>query len=271
MRPLVSIVVLNWNGSSLTRQCLESIKANTIYRPFEVIVVDNGSYGEFEEENLNSLKKAGLIDCLILNYFNMGFSYGNNQAFKKAKGELVMMLNNDSIVSRGWLSEAVKLMLSKNRIAAVGCRLVSPKPDSVSRAPCGAAMLLNKTALKEVGDFDALNFTPIYGEETDWCYRARHAGFSLLQSGKSIVVHLEGQDTKRGCGRKPAFVALNHHRLKAMLFNLSFFELLGHFPGLLLISFRALKQGLFLALLKSVWRNIKEFDVIIKERKKRRD
>ncbi len=276
---LASIIVLNWNGIGFTKQCLYSIKNNTLHKPVEVIVVDNGS-DENNVRALGTLKKNGLIDRLILNRENKGFAFANNQGFDTARGEYLFMLNNDTLVTKGWLLNAVKLMQSSEKMAAVGCRLVdllpyrkknfAPKPDRAVKTTCGAAMLISKKALKRVGKLDAKHFSPIYGEETDWCYRARSKGYKIMETGKSIVVHLGSQDTKKGRGKEAAFELLNTHRLKAMLFNLSIPQFLGHVPGLGLIFVNAAKDGMLAPLLKSYLNNAMNAGEIMKERGKRK-
>ncbi len=275
---LASIIVLNWNGIGFTKQCLYSIKNNTLHKPVEVIVVDNGS-DKSNVRALGTLKKNGLINRLILNRENKGFAFANNQGFDVAKGEYLFMLNNDTLVTKGWLLNAVKLMQSSEKMVAVGCRLVdlmpyreknfAIMPDRAVKTTCGAAMLISKKALKRIGKLDAAHFSPIYGEETDWCYRARSKGYKIMETDKSIVVHLGSQDTKKGRGKEAAFELLNTHRLKAMLFNLSIPQFLGHMPGLGLIFVRAVRSGMLFPLLRSYWSNARNSAKILEERRKR--
>ena len=120
----ISIIVLNWNGKDITRQCLNSIKKNTLYPDYEIIVVDNGSK-DGSIEMLKELKNKKLINKLIMNNENKGFAKANNQGFKVADGSYFLMLNNDIIVTKNWLKELVKLIESNERIAAVSSTLVS--------------------------------------------------------------------------------------------------------------------------------------------------
>jgi len=275
----VSIIVLNWNGIDLTKQCLQSIKENTVYKPFEVIVIDNGSDARNVRE-LQALHKQGFINKLILNNENKGFAFANNQGFDAAKGDFFFMLNNDTLVTKGWLLNSLKLIQSNEKIAAVGCRLVdlaqykekkfNLRNDRIVRTTCGAAMLMRKRVIEEIGKLDAVHFSPIYGEETDWCYRARKNGYKIMETDKSIIIHLGGRDTKKGRGKQAAFELLNTHRLKAMLFNLSAPQFLGHVPGLSLIFVNAVKQGMLFPLLHSYWNNLKNIKEILYERKKRK-
>jgi GT2 family glycosyltransferase len=256
---MVSIIILNWNGKKFIKDCFESIKKNTLYKNFEVIFVDNGST-DGSEKTLKEWEKKKWIK-LIQNPENKGFAYANNQGFKKAKGEYFFMLNNDTIVLKGWLKNAVELMESDERIAAVGSQLIDLKqfkkksfkvlPERERLTVCGAAMLLRKSVCKKIGLLDYKNFSPIYGEETDWCYRARNAGFKIMETGKSLIVHVGSATTTKGKPNKKQYELLNTHRLKAMLFNLSFTDFLKHVPGLGLILLNSLREGMLKAVLKS--------------------
>jgi len=277
-KKLVSIIILNWNGIHFTKECIESLWKNTVHKPIEVIVVDNGSNPENVRE-LKALKKRTLIQRLILNGKNRGFSGGNNQGFAAANGPYLLMLNNDTLVTKGWLKRPLEL-IEDNSVGAVGCRLIdlepykkkgySLKPDRVVKTTCGAALLTRRDVLNKIGVLDEKHFSPIYGEETDWCYRARHAGYKIMETDKSIVIHLGSQDTKKGRGKASAYELLNTHRIKAMAFNLSIPEFLGHAPGLGLILVNSFGQGMFPSLMKSYWKNAKNWREISRERKKRK-
>jgi len=276
---LVTVITLNWNGIELTEICLRSLKKNTVHKPIEVIVVDNGSRKD-NVRKLENLKRTGFIDKLILNKQNKGFSGGNNQGFEVGKGNYFFMLNNDTEVTRNWLKNCLALAEKDKKIGAVGCKLVdkpqfekkqySIGPNRERKTTCGAAMLIPRHVIEEVGMLDAEHFSPIYGEETDWCYRVRHAGYKIMETDKSLVIHLGSHDTKKGKGRHAAYELLNRHRLKAMAFNLTIPEFLGHVPGLGLIFVNAAKGGLFVSLLKTYWSNLGNWREILRERRKRR-
>jgi GT2 family glycosyltransferase len=98
-RGLVSIVTLSWNAPGYTKKALESIRERTS-EPYEVIVVDNGS----GEETLSML--AAVDDPhvrIIYNKTNRGFAGGNNDGIAIAEGEYIVLLNNDVVVTDGWL------------------------------------------------------------------------------------------------------------------------------------------------------------------------
>ncbi len=276
--PLVSIIILNWNGKRFVQGCLRSIKKNTSYPNYEVIVVDNGST-DGSVAILRKLKKQGLLQELVLNRENKGFSAGNNQGFAAAKGSFFLMLNNDTTVTKNWLGNSMRLMLGDEAIAAVGCRLIDLPfwkrkqyrlyPDREVKTTCGAAMLIRKKVVEKIGALDAEHFSPIYGEETDWCFRARNAGYRIMETDKAIVVHLGSHDTRKGRGKADAFELLNNHRMKAMLFNLTIPGFLAYVPGLLALVAEATVEELLGSLFRAWWSNLRNWREIAVERKKR--
>ncbi|MEJ2710750.1 MAG: glycosyltransferase family 2 protein [Anaerolineales bacterium] len=98
-----SLIILTYNNLDYTRQCLDSIYAHTRHPDFEVILVDNASQDETPEFLRKFAQKHANVN-LILNQTNQGFSRGNNQGAEVAVGEVLVFLNNDIVVTEGWLS-----------------------------------------------------------------------------------------------------------------------------------------------------------------------
>lgn len=101
----VSVIILTWNQLDFTRDCLRSLFRQD-FNDFEVIVVDNASTDntvDFIRKNYPQIK-------LIVNKKNLGFAEGNNVGVRKAKGEYIVLLNNDTTVAKNWLSELVNFM-----------------------------------------------------------------------------------------------------------------------------------------------------------------
>ena len=270
----VSIVVLNWNGKKLTEDCLKSIKQKTRYPDYEVIVVDNGS----RDGSLEMYKKFKSVK-LIKNPENKGFSYANNQGFEVAKGDYYFMLNNDTLVTEGWLENMVKVIEGDERIAAVGCQLIEPsdyKKGNYARyhsrerqALCGAAMLMRRDVVNLIGDLDAENFSPIYGEELDWGYRALNAGFKLVETGQSRIIHMGSVNTTEQTTKPWQCELMNTHRVKAMLYNLSLKRLLRHVPGLGFVFVICVCEGNLVPIIKSYLNNLFSLPDIYRKRRQR--
>jgi len=105
--PKVSIIIVTFNNLGFTKRCIESIYEKTAYPNFEVIVVDNGSTDGtrdylLQRETTHSNMKV------ISNDENISFARANNMGIRTSKGEYVILLNNDTVVTRGWVSGLVK-------------------------------------------------------------------------------------------------------------------------------------------------------------------
>jgi len=98
-KPKVSIVILSWNTQKLLEQCLKSIPFSV-----QIIVVDNGSI-DGTLHFLDSLKWPNLK--VIKNDKNLGFARANNQGIKSANGDLIMLLNSDTIIQKGAIEKLV--------------------------------------------------------------------------------------------------------------------------------------------------------------------
>ena len=192
--PLVSIIVVNWNGGQILQRCLESIRLLT-YPNYELIIVDNGS-----SDGTQKLAQ-------IRNTQNQGFSQANNQGVAHAKGKYILLLNNDTIVSSGCLSILVDriekdrslgviqpkiyLMDNPTHLDSVGSFLTitgflqhwgylqadGPQFNHEREifSAKGACMLIKKTVIEKVGLFD-----PDFGsyfEESDFCWRGWLGGW----------------------------------------------------------------------------------------------
>jgi GT2 family glycosyltransferase len=237
---LVSIVILNWNGIGYTKNCVKAIKKNTKKGQYEIIVVDNGSKGK-DVGILNEMKRSGTIEKLILNPENMGFSKANNQGFKVAGGEYLMMLNNDTEPQPGWLDALLKKMESDATIGIAGPNLPphdNPKllygggyvddsgiarhnfnADEDVEQVGGAGLVFKRELYKKIGGLDE-GFSPIYFEETDFCVRAHRAGYRVVFVPESTIVHYEGSIISKQPSRW-LYVTMNKNRLRYMLLHFS--------------------------------------------------
>lgn len=105
--PAVSIIVLCYNQLDYTKQCVESILQNTAYPNYELVLVDNHSTDGTKAWLEEIVMKSSRIK-LVLNQENLGFAGGNNAGIRASNGEYIVLLNNDTLVTRGWLSGLVK-------------------------------------------------------------------------------------------------------------------------------------------------------------------
>jgi len=118
--PKVSVIILTYNNLAFNRQCVQSVFKKTAYPNFEVIIVDNMST-DGTREYLQELDKKGIGNLkIILNDENKGFAGGNNVGISAAKGDYVLLLNNDTIVTRGWMTSLVKHIENNSVIGMCG-------------------------------------------------------------------------------------------------------------------------------------------------------
>lgn len=116
----VSVVILSWNTKPLLRDCLKSIKQKEV---FEIIVVDNNSTDGSQEMVKKEFPKVKLIE----NKRNLGFAMGNNQGIRVASGDLIMLLNSDTVVEKGAIPQLVAFyQRQKNKNLAFSPLLLSP-------------------------------------------------------------------------------------------------------------------------------------------------
>jgi len=117
----LSIVIICWNDLSLIRDCLKSIYAGTHSTEFEIIVSDNGSTdgsAEFIGQNYPEVR-------VLRNGANLRFSKANNVGIRECKGELILILNPDTLIHEGALDRWVKFADRHPEAGAFGCRVLN--------------------------------------------------------------------------------------------------------------------------------------------------
>jgi len=211
----VSIVMLTFNQLSYTKQCIESINACTD-TPFEIIVVDNGST-DATPAWLSECETKGLVKKAILNKENRGVAAGWNQGMRATDGDYILIMNNDVVVSRGWLIAMLQCAESNPAIGMVGPMTNSISGLQLERAAnytslgefhsyareylernagnwweifriVGFCMLIKKEIAAVVGDFDE-RFGLGNFEDDDYCLRIRRAGYRIMVAGDSFIHH----------------------------------------------------------------------------------
>jgi GT2 family glycosyltransferase len=202
-KPLICILVLNWNGEEVIGNCLKSLE-RTSYPNHKIIVIDNGSTDN-SKEIISKFKKAELIDLKENKGYTSGFNYGWDFCLKKYDPEYICNLNNDLVVvQKNWLDLMVK-ELEKNKQMGI-CenqetfpedyfdkeykKLKVKKTEKVKEISLvgGASMLVKKELIKKIGGLDE-NF--FFGpDDKDFGLRAIKAGFKIIRTDFSRYVHL---------------------------------------------------------------------------------
>ncbi len=210
-RSLSSIIILTFNQLEYTKITIDSLRRYTT-SPYELIVIDNAS----TDGTIEYLKAQKDIRT-VFNEKNLGFPAGCNQGIEMAKGNYVVLLNNDVIVTTDWLKGLIECADSHPSIGIVGPmsnkvsgvqREANPGYSRVSRVPefairyrrknrrkwyeapriAGLCMLIKREVLEKVGGLDA-TFGIGNCEDDDYCLRSRLAGYRIAIAGDVFIHH----------------------------------------------------------------------------------
>jgi GT2 family glycosyltransferase len=214
-KPVTSIILVLFNRAELTLQCLYSILKSRC-DPYEVVIVDNAST-DATRDLLKRVKGVRIVE----NETNLHYLLACNQAAKLARGEFLLLLNNDAQLQGDSISAALKTIKSSDDIGAVGGRIILPDgtlqeagsiiwqdgsclgygrgespfaPEFMFRRDvdyCSAVFLLTRRAqFLAQGGFDEA-FAPAYYEETDYCVRLWKQGKRVVYEPGVSVLHYE--------------------------------------------------------------------------------
>ncbi|MDB6169031.1 MAG: glycosyl transferase family protein [Verrucomicrobia bacterium] len=232
--PDLSIVIINWNGLVVLRDCLASIHGAPQGVTFEVIVVDNAS----TDESVAVVRRDYPEVIILCNEQNRGFAAANNQAFAVSRGRHVLLLNNDTVVLPNALKESVRYLDANPGIGMLGCRVEFPDRSfqtscyrfndllevfwirvlpmgSVRRETlnfgryfrrqfkdptdvdvvAGCFAMLPRGVIAAVGGFDEDFF--MYGEDEEWCSRIKRAGWRITYFPGATIIHLHRFSSKK--------------------------------------------------------------------------
>jgi GT2 family glycosyltransferase len=257
--PMVSVIVLNYNGGMFAQACLKSILA-TKYPNFELIVVDNASTdGSYELIRELFPRKVSLLR----NSRNVGYAEGNNIGFQHSRGDIIAFLNIDTEVTENWLIELVKALACKE-VGVVQSALIKLKDrrsvDSLgwtidplgygyaawqnsqgekSRKPFyaeGSAMAIRRETINEVLinglPFDSDYF--VYFEDLDLSWRLRLRGYNVSLVRSSLVYHARGYGLAYDSYPKVYYNSRN--RITTLIKNYDLKQLLTLVPLLLAVE-----------------------------------
>lgn len=139
--PPVSVIIVTWNNLDLTRKCIDSIFEVEDYDNLELVIVDNAS-GDGTTEYLEQLRAGRSNVNVIINDENRGFAPANNQGMEAATGEYLVLLNNDTAVTPGWLRTLVGHLRRKPDIGILG-----PVTNNIGNEACVATSYANREEL----------------------------------------------------------------------------------------------------------------------------
>ena len=223
---VVSIILVNYNGAEVVLSCLRSLLQflNTV--PYEIIVVDNASTDGSAALIAQHFPTVRLIEQAE----NRGFGAGNNIGATYAKGEFLLLLNTDTLLTSDVLPPLIKLMEAYPAVGIIGTKLLNPDgtlqlsvADEISiageyktlkqlkqytdsqqrdaieqkfKSPqtvdivIGAAFFIRRSLFETLNGFDETFF--MYFEESDLCQRSRDRGWQILYTPEVSIIHLGG-------------------------------------------------------------------------------
>jgi O-antigen biosynthesis protein len=239
--PKVSLVIPLHARPDLTLACLRSIRDNTTHASYEVILVDDDADAE------TKLLLEGVTGAKILrNEKNLGYLRSMNRGASVARGRWLVLFNNDTEVTRGWLSAMLDCAESAEDVGVVTPKFIYPdgslneaggiiwrdgtgmnygrgeRPDLFQYEyrretdyGSAAALMVSSELWAATGGFDE-RYLPMYYEDADLCFAARARGMRVLYEPEAVVIHVEGAtagtDAESGHKRhqeqnRPKFVA----------------------------------------------------------------
>ncbi|HEY7829696.1 MAG TPA: glycosyltransferase [Solirubrobacteraceae bacterium] len=247
--PKVSLIIPLYAHAELTHACLRSIREHTAHASYEVILVDD----EADEDTKH------LLECvqgakIVRNEQNLGYLRSMNRGASVARGRWLVLFNNDTEVTRGWLRAMLACAESAEDIGVVTPKFLYPD-GSLNEAgaiiwrdgtganygrgdePTGfqyeyrretdygsaAALMVKAELWRELGGFDE-RYLPMYYEDADLCFQAREHGQRVLYEPEAVVIHHEGatagNDAESGHKRhqesnRPKFVARWRQQLES--------------------------------------------------------
>lgn len=233
-KPVVAIVILNWNGIKFLQQFLPAVVATT-YTNKQVIVIDNAS----TDDSVPFIQQYFPQVQVIRNQENAGFARGYNLGLKQVNADYYILLNSDVEVTPGWIEPVIELMESDPSIAACQPKIMQfrqrelfeyagaaggwldylgyplakgrifdvcerdqgqyDRPEPIFWAS-GAAMFVRAKQYHEVGGLDEFFFA--HQEEIDLCWRLQLAGYRVYACPASVVYHVGGGTLPKGNARK---------------------------------------------------------------------
>ncbi|HET7377033.1 MAG TPA: glycosyltransferase family 2 protein [Anaerolineae bacterium] len=214
LQPLVSIIIVNWNGSIHLPTCLNALRRQT-FSYFEVIVVDNASH----DDSIELLKRDYPEVKILALDRNRGFAGGNNVGIKSALGSIIVLLNNDTEVEPHWLQVITDTFDEHPEAGLIASKmLLFDQRDKFHTAgdyyrldgipgnrgvwetdrgqynnkeyvfsACGGSAAYRRSMLDQIGLLDEDFFYSC--EDIDLAWRAQLAGWKCVYAPKAIVYH----------------------------------------------------------------------------------
>lgn len=258
-RPLVSVIILNYNSERFVKECLRSVM-KTDYRGLEVIVVDNAS----TDRSIETIREEFSTVRIVKNDRNLGYALGNNVGAENARGDVLVFLNVDTRVDPEWLRSLISKLEKDSTIGVVGPLILQARREDlvdscgnsldwfgISRvmdhdalyremnlverevfSVSGACLAVRREVFAKLKGFDS-DFFMLF-EEDDFCWRAWLAGYSISLQPNSIICH-EGAAIRRRRGDYFSLYLSRRNRMVSILKNYQLRNVVRFFPFTLIL------------------------------------
>jgi len=229
--PLVSIIIPTKNQQPMLARCVETLTAQTTYTNYELLIVDNQSDEADSKAYIEGIEALNMPQLRVLHY-DLPFNYSavNNFAAREARGEYLVLLNNDTAILDGSWLDALLNHAQRSEVGIVGAKLLFPdgriqhggvilglrgpadhpfigEPmnatgyggrlmiDQQYSAVTAACMMIRKSIFEEVGGLDEKAFKVSYND-IDLCLKVRQAGYSVIWTPYAQLMHVANVSQK---------------------------------------------------------------------------
>ncbi|MDD5361713.1 MAG: glycosyltransferase family 2 protein [Ignavibacteria bacterium] len=237
-----SIIILNYNGKEFLKDCINSVLSQS-YNDFEAILFDNNSSDgspDFVKENFRDERIK-----VIISEKNLGFAGGNNKAYESTQGELIVLLNNDTVVEKDWLSELVKTVTADEETGMAQSLVITEGiplkyyekngtinlfghnimgvfdigTDGIGEIfqANGCSLIVRRKILDETGGLFPDEFFA-YAEDSHLSFKVIFAGYKILHTSKSVVRHKGGATMKKYKNEMVTFYQERNRILNFLIF-----------------------------------------------------
>lgn len=232
-RPSISVIIVNWNGGELLKDCITHLLKQSLPAR-EIIVVDNAS----SDHSIDDIRESSTLQLKKLDS-NIGFAAANNLALQECRSDYVALLNPDALADKDWLLSLARAAKHHPEVAAFGSRQMGlDRPDIIDGlgdvyhisglvwrrgygrtlaeddlkpreifSPCACAALYRRDILEQIGGFDEDYFC--YLEDVDLGFRLRLTGYVCRYVPEAIVHHAGSASTG---GQHSDFSVYHGHR-----------------------------------------------------------
>jgi len=221
----VAIIIPTYNQDLLLEKCLLSLENKTHYKNYKIFLVDDSGKGKIGEKIKKRFKKVKVI----INKKNLGaassINIGIKDSLKFYKPDYALIFTDDcEIINKDWLQKIVNVSQDNEKFGITGCRVLYPNKslqwsaekgkirsfdkkgnfnltDDMKQIQevsdvMGCCFLIKKEVINKIGFLDE-KFSPVYGEETDYCFRARKKGFKCIYVGTTEIIHHGASSTNK--------------------------------------------------------------------------